>query len=173
MSLKGFVIAVFLAVLIIGALCLLLTYVANPPASPSLLEDFNGALSVRPKPEPLDYNFSCPDCLCSASCSSKSKVFEGCHIPARYLRERPKTMDYTGFSNIPSIFAGNTLKVIDVTNPLFPGCFYAFDYGGETIIHRLLGAYENHVVFRGDNNDEFENVRYSDVKFLVTGIEFT
>ena len=124
--------------------------------------------------------FTCPDCICpkspdcscSASCSTKNVAFEGCHLPKSVFSKPSTVMDYTGFSNIPSIFASNELVVVKVDG-FYEGCFYGFQHEGEIIVHRLLGVYDSYLVFKGDNNEGTEKVDKEAVQFLVREVRFT
>lgn len=138
------------------------------------LEDLNGKLGFSNQQPPIVSCPAAPDCICTASCAAKARVFEACHIPERFFN-RPSTFkSYSGLSNIPSIFGGNVLETVGVgeKDKLLAGCFYGFDYEDEEYLHRLAGIYPDYLLFQGDNNDGFERVDRDAVKYLLLGVMY-
>lgn len=140
---------------------------------PSYLEDTNS----RHELFPIDTNIvypSCPDCYCEASCSASLKAVEGCHIPEKFFRRKIERITITGYSNIPTMFAGNELTAIELeeNEELIPGCFYRYKTEDYLAIHRLLGVYPDYLAFRGDNNDSFEKIQRENLTHLILGVNF-
>lgn len=117
----------------------------------------------------------CPNCECTSSCTSETRQVQGCHINMFKNKKPEKEMQYTGMSNIPTIFQGNTLKYITITEEdiLIPGCFYMYDNNGEKTVHRLIAEYASYAIFRGDNNQKTEKIPRKNITRLITGIEYT
>lgn len=156
--------------IIIGAILVIasLVFAADTPnENPATVEKEPQAC-----PKCFDVNLSCPSCQCKATCSSKTLAFESCHIPKKGLNLPEKESDYTGYSNIPSIFAGNTLITVE-TSELIPGCFYGFEDEGMVKVHRLLGVYPDFIEFKGDNSDGTERVKPESIRFLVKAVVFS
>ena len=117
-----------------------------------------------------------PDCnaTCNAVSTCKRTNFEGgCHLPKHIFERNITIRSYTGVSNIPSLFAGNELLAVKIQNKdLFTGCFYEFTYNNELVLHRLIGIYNGYLLFKGDNNDTTERVKFDDLKYLIVGVNF-
>ena len=167
-------------ILTIGLILVIGTIIIVSVTGPEFLTERNQETKEQPliQVNQCPETKECPDCICrtEATCTTQPSFVQGCHLPQElYNKQQWQTREYTGLSNLPTIFMGNELTTIKTkeNSKLYPGCFYGYTTEQEEIIvHRLLGVYSTYLVFKGDNNQGMEKVQREQLRFLVTGIKF-